>query len=95
MKTLFDQTQLAGMKLKNRFVRSATYDGASDKQGHATEKLLHVYENLARGGAGTIITGLTNVTDVEKLVPGQMGIYNDSFIGEYQKLTDIVHKHDH
>lgn len=34
------------------------------------------------------------MTDVEKLVPGQMGIYNDSFIEEYQKLTCIVHKHD-
>lgn len=94
MKTLFDQTQLTGMKLKNRFVRSATYDGVADMQGHVTEKLLHVYENLAKGGVGTIITGLTNVTDVEKLVPGQMGIYNDSFIDEYQKLTDRVHEHD-
>jgi len=94
MKTLFDQTQISGMKLKNRFIRSATYDGAADKEGHVTEKLLHVYETLAKGGVGTIITGLTNVTDVEKLVPGQMGIYNDSFIDEYQKLTDLVHQHD-
>lgn len=94
MKTLFEQTQLTGMKMKNRFVRSATHDGRADELGHVTEKLLHLYENLAKGGVGTIITGLTNVTDIEKLVPGQMGIYNDSFIEEYQKLTDIVHKHD-
>ena len=94
MKTLFDQTQLTGMKMKNRFVRSATYDGRADEKGHMTKKLLHLYENLAKGGVGTIITGLTNVTDIEKLVPGQMGIYDDSFIEEYQKLTDIVHKHD-
>ena len=31
MKSLFDQTSLAGMRLKNRFVRSATYDGFADK----------------------------------------------------------------
>jgi 2,4-dienoyl-CoA reductase-like NADH-dependent reductase (Old Yellow Enzyme family) len=94
MSTLFDQTELAGMKLKNRFMRSATYDGRSDVSGHVTEELIRLYEDLAKGGVGTIITGLTNVTDIEKLVPGQMAIYNDSFIGEYEKLTSAVHKYD-
>lgn len=94
MKTLFDHTQLSGMKMKNRFVRSATHDGRADALGHVTEKLIRHYEELAKGGVGTIITGLTNVTDIEKIVPGQMAIYNDSFIPEYQKLTDAVHQHD-
>lgn len=94
MKTLFEQTQLAGMKMKNRFVRSATHDGRADELGHVTEKLIHHYENLAKGGVGTIITGLTNVTDIEKIIPGQMAIYNDSFIDEYRKLTDAVHQYD-
>lgn len=65
MNTLFDQTQLSGMKMKNRFVRSATHDGRADALGHVTEKLIHHYEDLAKGGVGTIITGLTNVTDIE------------------------------
>lgn len=94
MKTLFDETQLSGMKMKNRFVRSATHDGRADALGHVTEKLIGHYEELAKGGVGTIITGLTNVTDVEKIVPGQMAIYDDSFIPEYQKLTDAVHRHN-
>ena len=34
MKTLFDQAQLKGMKLKNRFVRSETHDETADEQGH-------------------------------------------------------------
>ena len=94
MKTLFDLTQLSGMNMKNRFVRSATHDGRADSLGHVTEKLVNHYEELAKGGVGTIITGLTNVTDIEKIVPGQMAIYNDSFISEYQELTDAVHKHN-
>jgi 2,4-dienoyl-CoA reductase-like NADH-dependent reductase (Old Yellow Enzyme family) len=64
MKTLFDETQLSGMKMKNRFVRSAAYDGRADALGHVTEKLIDHYEELAKGGVGTIITGLTNVTDI-------------------------------
>lgn len=94
MKTLFDQTQLSGMKMKNRFVRSATHDGRADEMGHVTLELISHYEELAKGGVGTIITGLINVTDIEKIIPGQMAIYNDSFIREYQRLTGIVHKHN-
>lgn len=94
MKSLFDQTQLANLKLKNRFVRSATYDGFSDERGHMTEQLFQVYENLAKGGVGTIITGLTYVTDLEQPYPGQMGIYDDSFINEYQQLTETIHRYD-
>ena len=74
MKSLFEQTQLAVMKLKNRFIRSATYDGLADERGHLTENLFEVYENLAKGGAGTIITGLAQVTDLEQPYPAQMGI---------------------
>jgi 2,4-dienoyl-CoA reductase-like NADH-dependent reductase (Old Yellow Enzyme family) len=93
MKTLFDQTQFAGLTLKNRFVRSATNDKAADKEGHATEELFRIYENLAKGGVGTIITGLTRVSDFEALLPGQMSISNDSYIEEYTELTRRVHKY--
>lgn len=92
MKSLFEQTQLAGMKLKNRFIRSATYDGLADERGHLTENLFEVYENLAKGGAGTIITGLAQVTDLEQPYPAQMGIYDDSFIDDYKRLTEMIHQ---
>lgn len=94
MKTLFDKTQVSGMKMKNRFVRSATYDGLADELGHVTPELVSRYGELAKGGVGTIITGLTNVNNIEKIVPGQMAIYDDSFIPEYRSLTDAVHLHD-
>lgn len=91
MKSLYDQTELAGMRLKNRFVRSATYEGFADEKGYITEKLYEVYENLAKGGVGTIITGLTAVSNLEQAYPGQMGIFDDTFIDEYLKLTEMVH----
>jgi len=94
MKSLFDQTNLAGMKLKNRFIRSATYEGLTDERGHLTEELFQVYENLAKGGVGTIITGLTYVTALEEHNPQQMGIYDDSFVAEYQKLTEMSHRYE-
>ncbi len=94
MKSLFDQTHLAGLHLKNRFFRSATRDGLADERGQVTEELVQVYENLAKGGVGTIITGHTYVTDVEQSKqPRQMGIYDDSLIDGYKRLTETVHRH--
>jgi 2,4-dienoyl-CoA reductase-like NADH-dependent reductase (Old Yellow Enzyme family) len=40
MKTLFDPTNLAGIHMKNRFIRSATWEGMADDQGHMTDRLL-------------------------------------------------------
>lgn len=94
MKSLFDSTELAGMKLKNRCVRSATHDRRAAEDGHMTAALFRVYEDLAKGGAGLIITGLTYVSDKEQSLPHQMGIYDDSFIEEYANLTGVCHKYD-
>jgi 2,4-dienoyl-CoA reductase-like NADH-dependent reductase (Old Yellow Enzyme family) len=95
MKTLFDQTRFAGIDLKNRFIRSATYEGMADERGHMTEELFQVYENLAKGGVGTIITAITAVTKLEQTSLGrrQMGIYDDSFIDEYKKLMAMSHRY--
>ncbi|MBU3202790.1 NADH:flavin oxidoreductase [Clostridium algidicarnis] len=94
MKSLFDNTTLKNMDLKNRFFRSATWEGMADDKGHITEKLYDVYENLAKGGVGTIITGYAFVTKDEQPNPGMMGIYDDSFIEEYKDLTKRVHNFD-
>jgi 2,4-dienoyl-CoA reductase-like NADH-dependent reductase (Old Yellow Enzyme family) len=94
MKSLFDKTELAGMRLKNRFIRSATFERLAGKKGHMTKELYEIYEDLAKGGVGTIITGLTFVSDLENVYPGQTGIYDDTFIDEYQNLTGMVHRYN-
>lgn len=91
MKSLFETASLAGIPVKNRLVRSATYEGMADESGHLTNRLSHLYEELARGEAGTIITSLAAVSPREKWIPMQLGIDNDTFIDEYKKLTDKIH----
>lgn len=94
MKTLFDQTKLASIPLKNRFVRSATWENMADEQGHLTEKLYQIHEELAKNEVGLLITGYANVVKEEAPNPGMIGIYDDSFIPEYKKLTDLVHQYN-
>ncbi|TWH51935.1 NADH:flavin oxidoreductase [Sporomusa sp. KB1] len=93
MKNLFDYTTIKNMKLKNRFFKAAVWEELATVDGHMTDELFHIYEELAKGGIGTIFTGYAHVEKDEQPNPGMMGIYDDSFIAEYKKLTDRVHSH--
>ncbi|GAB6099338.1 NADH:flavin oxidoreductase [Halanaerocella petrolearia] len=94
MKNLFNTTELSGVELKNRFMRSATWENIASQEGYLTGELVEVYQNLAQGGVGTIITGYAFVIEDEQPNPGMLGIYNDSFIDEYRELTELVHNED-
>ena len=58
MKSIFDHIDLGGVPLQNRAVRSATHEEMADADGHITPKLFSLYEELAEGGVGLIITCL-------------------------------------
>lgn len=94
MKKIFEQTNILGFEVKNRIMRSATWENMTDESGHMNDKLYDIYEELAQNEVGTIITGYANVVKEEQPNPGMMGIYDDSFICEYKKLTELVHKYD-
>lgn len=93
MKSLFDETRIGNIRLKNRLIRSATHENLAREGGHMTEELFKVYEALAAGGAGTIITGFTYIVEAERPFPGMLGAYNDSCLDEYQRLTNMVHRY--
>jgi len=91
---LFSESRIGNMVLKNRFVRSATWENMATDDGHMTDKLYAIYQELAQGEVGLIVTGYANIVEEEKPNAGMMGIYNDSFIEEYSKLTKLVHQYD-
>ncbi len=93
MKRLYEETNGLGFVAKNRFLRSATWENMATDDGHLTQQIYDIYQRLAENEVGTIITGYANVVQEEQPNPGMMGIYDDSFIPEYQKLTELVHKY--
>ena len=78
------------MDLRNRFVRSATYDGCADKN-YVTEKQMSLYTTLAEGGVGLIITGITYVHNNGQISKFQNSISSDEFISGFKRLTSAVH----
>jgi len=89
---LFSPFHLGPIRLKNRFVRSATHDFMAEEDGTISPRQLELYRNLARGDIGLIITGHAYVLPSGKASPRQIAIYADRFIPGLRQLTSIVHE---
>jgi 2,4-dienoyl-CoA reductase-like NADH-dependent reductase (Old Yellow Enzyme family) len=92
MTDLFDTTQINGMTLANRFVRSATWEGMAADDGAVTARLTETATELAAGGVGLIISGHSYVLPEGQAGPRQMGIYKDDLISGLKSMTDAVHR---
>jgi 2,4-dienoyl-CoA reductase-like NADH-dependent reductase (Old Yellow Enzyme family) len=91
VKKLFESASLGALTLKNRLIRAAIWENMAAAGGHPTEQMTAFYEELAGGGAGLIITGYMLVDQEGRMDRGVSGIYDDSFLPEYRRLTDAVH----
>lgn len=91
MSILFDSVQIKKMRLRNRFVRSATYDGCADRTGRVSEKQIKIFSELAEGGVGLIVTGFTYIHNSGQRFEFQNSIASDDFISDLRKLTTCVH----
>ncbi len=91
MRDLFDETAVNGLKLSNRFVRSATWEGMAGQGGEVTPKLIDTMVDLAQGGVGLIISSHSYVTPEGQAGPWQIGIHEDDLIEGLQRMTSAVH----
>jgi 2,4-dienoyl-CoA reductase-like NADH-dependent reductase (Old Yellow Enzyme family) len=91
MAQLFEPGSIKRMQLRNRIVRSATWEGMCAEDGRPSARLAACYAELAKGGAGLIISGYTFVSPEGKQLPGKMGIHTDDFADDHRRLTQAVH----
>jgi 2,4-dienoyl-CoA reductase-like NADH-dependent reductase (Old Yellow Enzyme family) len=91
MAELFDDIVINGMAIKNRSVRSATWTGLAEPGGRCSERLVAFTERLARSEVGLIITGFAYVMPNGQALPRQLGIHDDSMVGNLKELTKGVH----
>ena len=94
---LFEQTNIKGVQLKNRFIRSATAEGMTTFDGRPTQELKELYCILAEGEAGLIITSGACI-EAWKNYPETLGlmsplcIYADRYIDAWQEIISAVHQ---
>jgi len=87
---VFTATDIGGVEIPNRLVRSATFENAATPSGEVTEALVDLYGDLARGGVGLIVTGIMGVLR-GAAGPRVVRIGDDSSIPGVARIAEAVH----
>jgi 2,4-dienoyl-CoA reductase-like NADH-dependent reductase (Old Yellow Enzyme family) len=88
---VFSKGRIAGLQIKNRLARSAAAEGASP-EGRMTREGLAIYQNLASGGAGLIMTGHMVAISGGDAHQNQTHIDDDRYLDALKQITETVHK---
>ncbi|MDT8334174.1 MAG: NADH:flavin oxidoreductase [Desulfurivibrionaceae bacterium] len=91
MRKIFEESTINRMTLKNRLIRSATWEGMCEEAGRPTARLIDCYRDLARGGVGLIITGYAFVSEEGRQLPCTLGAHSGQFVNDLKRLTGAVH----
>ena len=92
MKHIFESHNLGGIQLENRLVRSATFESGGAENGVITPLLKKVYEDLAKGQVGLIITGMMGVGPNACAGPAMVKVYDESFVLRFSEIARSVHQ---
>jgi 2,4-dienoyl-CoA reductase-like NADH-dependent reductase (Old Yellow Enzyme family) len=88
---VFEESRVAGIRLKNKFIRSATHQGMGDAQGHPLPERARLYNNkLANGGVGAIITGYVSVQKNGRTFTNMCMFDDDRYIDAYRDINAIM-----
>ena len=89
----FEPARIGSVTLRNRVLRSATFEGACDPEGRPTAAYLNLYRELAGQGVGALITGFAYTsTDGRAMQPGQAGLESDAKAAAFGPVTEAVHQ---
>jgi len=91
MPKLFEKTMINSLGLKNRFVRSATWEGMAHTDGSCSRRLIDLMVELAGGGVGLIISSHAYVSPEGQASFRQIGAYGDELLPGLTRLAQAVH----
>ena len=91
MPRLFETTEINGIEMANRFVRSATWEGMAADNGACTTRLAEVYRRLAAGQVGLVITSHAYVRKDGQAGLFQLGIDDERMKEGLGQLVRAVH----
>lgn len=92
MSVAFTGMSIGNCALKNRFARSATFEGMADDEGGVTDALIGKMAGLAANEVGLIISGHAFVSNEGRASKWQLSAADDRFIPGLAKMADAVHK---
>jgi 2,4-dienoyl-CoA reductase-like NADH-dependent reductase (Old Yellow Enzyme family) len=92
--TVFSPVSIGPIALVNRLVRSATLECMCSRPGVIEDRYVGVYERLARGGVGLIVTGNYFVHRLGVVQGNNLVLDSDAVIGQLARVTAAVKRHN-
>lgn len=89
---LFSPIKIGNTVVKNRIFMPPLSTNLGNK-GYVTDELVEHYKARAKGGVGLFVTEVVTIEPTYVYLPGDMSIYDDSFIEGWKKLVDGVHEY--
>jgi 2,4-dienoyl-CoA reductase-like NADH-dependent reductase (Old Yellow Enzyme family) len=90
---LFQPGRIGALGLPNRIVRAGTSETMATDHGAVTDELVRLYEDLARGGVGLVLTGHLYCSPRGQYARRQTGIYEDGLIAGLSRIVQAVRRH--
>ncbi|MBU4315963.1 MAG: NADH:flavin oxidoreductase [Proteobacteria bacterium] len=88
----FTPAKIGHLEIKNRLIRSATYENGATPHGEVTDGLVSLYRDLGKGGVGMIVTGIACVMGKFHSPHRSMRIDEDRFIPGLERISRAVHE---
>ncbi len=85
----FARGELGPLVLRNRFIKSATFEGRSPRH-QVTDELIEFHRALAAGGVGMTTLAYCAVSEDGQGAPGEI-VVNDAAVPGLRRFTDAVH----
>ena len=89
---LFEPIKVGNKTIKNRVWMPPVSTNLANK-GYVTDELVQHYGMRAKGGVGLIVSEVVTVEPTYIYLPGDLHIFDDSFIDGWKKVIDEVHKY--
>lgn len=90
MSLLFSPWKIKSLALRNRLMMSPMCQYQAVEGRLVDWHFVH-YGARAVGGAGLVMVEATAVSPEGRISPGDLGIWDDSFIGPFARLVDFIH----
>ena len=94
MKSYLDPVNIGSIALKNRIIRSATFEYGADADGRHTGVHMNIYEKLAKGGVGAIITGMVAINPDGRVSGSMVRAYEDFFEDDLRGICRRIAPYD-
>lgn len=93
MEKMYEPFMIGNLRIKNRIVRSAMFEYGAD-EGKISSRIVELYEKVAKGGSGLIITGMQSVSEGGGYGPSMIKTCYDNYVEDMKKVADVIHKYD-